>query len=711
MKALIMLSLVFVCSFSAYSQNPAPAKSSSAPLAQTNVLPIKRVILYSNGMVHIERRGIVRGDASVDLSFKQSQIDDVLKSMLVLDLGKGTVGAVSYNASVPPSVRTAEIPFSIDSENNDDNGGMAGILGQLQGAKVIVSTAAGTASGAILNVKKQLRATGTAEKTNDLPVDYSLVIASETGEISSFELSKVRSIRLLDDETRRDVNEFANASALARRRDAKTINITSEGVGERELIVSYTVSAPIWKTTYRVVLDEQGKPFFQGWAIVDNVSEEDWQKVKLSLVSGSPVSFIQPLQNPLYRHRPVIEIPDDLNLEPQIYEPTGIYTASSYGAGVGGGVGDGRGMGNGAGSVNESVMISSEPSDVGLRTGFSDLLSSQNSGVKTAASGNEIGDLFEYRIEQPITVQRNRSALIPIVQTKMEGERVSVYRESARKDRPMSGVLLKNTSNLTLEGGALTVLEQDAYAGEALMERLKPKENRLISFALDLGTLVTLKDDKERESAKLIRAVNGVFQVHFFNAERKTYNITNQTDRPKTLFVEHPVREKWLLSDETEKPFEATQNHYRFRLELKPFETRSLTVAERLPLVDSYQISGLRREDLELFLTRKYIDEPTRAKLNRLIEIREEIAKVDASIRALGEEEKAIANDQARLRENIEALAKTPEAKTLIARYISKADSQESRIEGITRERQTRIRERETLQASLQSEIKSFELK
>ena len=275
----------------------------------------------------------------------------------------------------------------------------------------------------------------------------------------------------------------------------------------------------------------------------------------------------------------------------------------------------------------------------------------------------------------------------------------------------MSGVLLKNTSNLTLEGGALTVLEQDAYAGEALMERLKPKENRLISFALDLGILVTLKDDKERESAKLIRAVNGVFQVHFFNAERKTYNITNQTDRPKTLFIEHPVREKWLLSDETEKPFEATQSYYRFRLELKPFETRSLTVAERLPLVDSYQISGLRREDLELFLTRKYIDEPNRAKLNRLIEIREEIAKVDASIRALGEEEKAIANDQARLRENIEALAKTPEAKTLIARYIAKADSQESRIEAITRERQTRIRERETLQMSLQSEIKSFELK
>ena len=326
----------------------------------TNQLPIRRVTLYSNGMVYIERRGTVSGNAEINLSFKQSQVDDVLKSMVVLDLGQGRIGAVSYNSSVPAGARTAEIPFNIESATEDNSGGLAGVLSQLQGAKVIVATDKGTATGAILNIEKQRKTVKVKDEETTLPLNYSLVIASETGEISSFDLQNIRSVKLLDEDTKRDVNEFANATASARRRDSKTINVVSEGTGQRELIVSYTVSAPIWKTSYRVVLDEQGKPFFQGWAIVDNVSDEDWQNVKLSLVSGSPISFIQPLQNPLYRHRPVIEIPEDLNLEPQIYDPTagrGGGLGSGNGSGVGNGYGGGVGNGNG---TNETVNVSAD---------------------------------------------------------------------------------------------------------------------------------------------------------------------------------------------------------------------------------------------------------------------------------------------------------------------------------------------------------------
>src|SRR4029079_3640494 len=136
-------------------------------------------------------------------------------------------------------------------------------------------------------------------------------------------LSDVKSVKLLDEGTRRDLTEFANATASTRRVDAKTITVTSQGSGPREMVVSYTIAAPIWKTTYRVVLGKDGKPYFQGWAIVDNVSDEDWTNVQLSLVSGSPVSFIQPLQKPLYRYRPVVDMPRDLNLQPQVYEPQG----------------------------------------------------------------------------------------------------------------------------------------------------------------------------------------------------------------------------------------------------------------------------------------------------------------------------------------------------------------------------------------------------
>jgi hypothetical protein len=347
MKKGLLLLVVLVCSNFADAQvrssrrvaNAVRNPETSVRPASTSSLPIRRVILYSNGVAYIERRGFVNGNAQIDLSFKQSQVDDVLKSMIVLDLGQGKIGAVSYNSSAPASARTAEIPFSVDaSSGGEDTGGIAEVLSQMQGAKVTVASTKGAGSGSILTVEKRAIA---ADKDKPAATAHFLVIASDSGDISSFNLSDVRSVKLMDEGTKRDVNEFANATASTRRRDAKTISVTSEGTGQREMVVSYTIAAPIWKTTYRVVLDKEGKPFFQGWAIVDNVSDEDWQNVQLSLVSVSPVSFIQNLQKPLYRYRPIIPIPDDLNLDPQVYDEEG-------GRGTGRGYGNGDGDGDGA---------------------------------------------------------------------------------------------------------------------------------------------------------------------------------------------------------------------------------------------------------------------------------------------------------------------------------------------------------------------------
>jgi hypothetical protein len=242
------------------------------------------------------------------------------------------------------------------------------------------------------------------------------------------------------------------------------------------------------------------------------------------------------------------------------------------------------------------------------------------------------------------------------------------------------------------------------------MERLKPKEKRLISFALDLGTLVSAEQKEDREPAKLVKAVNGVFQVHYFRTDKKIYHFVNQTDRTKTIFVEHPIREKWILSDQTAKPEGVTDKFYRFRVELQPFEKKDLSVIERQGLMDSYQLTALTARDLEMFLSLRYVNEATRQKLSRLIELRSQVNQIAEKLKALDEEEKSISNDQARLRENIEALAKTAEAKQLIARYISKANEQESRIEAINKERQTIKGERERLESELASSIRSFEL-
>lgn len=142
MNRFLALLIVSVCAHSGFSQTIKATRlnaisQSVITAAASNTLPIRRVILYSNGVAYIERRGIISGNAEVNLSFKQSQVDDVLKSMLVLDLGKGKIGAVSYNSSMPASARTAEIPFSVDAESGDEgSGGISEVLGQMQGAKV-----------------------------------------------------------------------------------------------------------------------------------------------------------------------------------------------------------------------------------------------------------------------------------------------------------------------------------------------------------------------------------------------------------------------------------------------------------------------------------------------------------------------------------------------------------------------------------------------
>jgi hypothetical protein len=676
-------------------------------------LPLRRVTLYSNGVAYFERRGTVTGRAEIDLSFKQSQVDDVLKSLVVLDLGRGRVGAVSYNSSAPPSARLNEIPFSIGaSTNGDAAGGLAGVLEQLQGARVAVTAANRSLTGAVLTVGERQLPT---EKDKPPVKTHTLVITTDSGELQSFDLNDVRAIKLLDEGARQDITQFASASASARRRDAKTITVTSEGDGQREMVISYTIAAPIWKTTYRVVLDPEGKPFFQGWAVVDNVSEEDWQDVSLSLVSGTPVSFIQPIQNPLYRFRPVVPIPQDLSLSPQVYEAGEISagTGSGYGLGASGNVGGGM-MSPGGGPA-AAAMPRSRPDQAAqisrqqvqnlplnnrnfnelakLETGatpstsLSSAITSGESGVETAATGNEVGELFEYYVEQPVTVRRDRSALIPILQTKMEGERVSVYNEATRKDRPMHGVRLKNTSALTLEGGSLTVIDGDAYAGEALIERLKSNEQRFISFGLDLGTLVTTKLKSERRPVFLVRAQKGVFEAHYHQTQKKTYTIINQTDKKRIVYVEHPYREGWKLSDDTQKPSSQTINFYRFRVELDPRKTVELPVTETQAFMDTYQLANLTSRDVELFVTSNYIDAAMRAELEKLIDLKLSIGKESLRINALDKEAGEIGDDQKRLRENIATLKNTNEAKQLVARYIAKAGEQETRLEQISKEK------------------------
>src|SRR5947207_1163730 len=181
----LLLAVISLLSINSFPQtrraNRMLARQTAAARSNTQTLPIRRVILYSNGVAYIERRGTVSGHAEINLSFKQSQVDDVLKSMVVLDLGQGRIGAVSYNSSGPPAARMADIPFSIEAgTENGNSGGLAGLLTQLQGAHVIVATASRTAAGSILTVEERK---SQIDANKPPSITHALVITSEAGEL------------------------------------------------------------------------------------------------------------------------------------------------------------------------------------------------------------------------------------------------------------------------------------------------------------------------------------------------------------------------------------------------------------------------------------------------------------------------------------------------------------------------------------------------
>jgi hypothetical protein len=686
------------------------------PLATPSALPVRRVVLYGNGVAFVERRGRVVGRAEVRLPVKPSQMDDVLKSVVVLDLGRGRIGAVGYDTPTPAEAGLGEVGFRLEPSSSGDcgTGGLTAVLRQLQGAQVVAATAGGPVAGRVLTVETRR----TEGRDGQAVPSSHLVLAGEDGALVSVDLARVRSVQVLDGDARRDLDAFARATAAARRHDATTIVVSSEGRGERELVVGYTVASPVWKTTYRVVLDAAGQPFVQGWAIVENAGSDDWRDVRLSLVSGSPLSFIQHLQQPFYRHRPVLALPDGLRPEPQtvgLVRPWHLRAEEGLDLGVEGGVAggvEGGVPGGVVGGVVGGLPDHVAPVEVpveGLTTTLSDLVAA-GSGVEARARPVTVGDLFDYRVEDPVSVPRGRSALIPILQQRLWGERVSFWGENEQGgERPLAALRLRNTSSLTLESGPITVIDGDVYAGEAQLDRLRPGEERFVRYATDLATLVETRTEEGRRPAFLVRVREGVFEAHYHRTRTTTYTVTNQSDRPRILYVEQSRLPRWELDESAPRPEQEERGAWRFRLELAPKSRADLPVTERLALMDRTLLASLSEPSLRELETRGLLDAASRAGLERVLALRARIAALEQEATAAEREAAEIAADQGRLRENVKAMGDRRDARELVARWLGRADAQEGRIEALRETRRRSEAERRTLRDEIDAVVRGLE--
>ncbi len=346
----------FVAAFAEKKSDQPPPDESQTPtsLAEGDAggrLPVKRVVLYKNGVGYFEHSARVRGNQDLAIDFTTNQLNDVLKSLTAVDLGDGRISGVRYNSIAPldERLRALRLPFGEQLTRVD-------FLAALRGARVEVRNGSDNATGRLLSVEKEKRFN---EKGDSYEVTEFSVI-SDSGDMRNFDLSPSTSVRLAEHDLSDEVEKYLNLIGSSRARDLRRMTISATGTGDREIFVSYISEVPVWKSTYRIILPEKPneKPLLQGWAIVDNTVGEDWRDVQLSLIAGAPQSFIQDISRPLYTRRPVVPLPQAAMLTPQPQEAAMSAPASSVAervdvngetsmtmmsteAGVGGGVGGG----------------------------------------------------------------------------------------------------------------------------------------------------------------------------------------------------------------------------------------------------------------------------------------------------------------------------------------------------------------------------------
>ncbi len=296
----IVLALLLAVSIALSAQTKTPVKTAAIKDVQSPTseaapghLPVRRVVLYKNGIGYFEHTGRVRGNQEVNIDFTTSQLDDVLKSLTVVDLDEGRVTGVRYNSIAPLEQRLRGLRLPLDAKPTREE-----LLNALLGAPVEVRNGSASATGKILSVE-------TTKKENDRTdesIDISMLsVVTDGGELRTFELTPATSVRILDRDLNQELGRYFGMVGSSRAKDVRRMTISTSGSGDRDMVVSYVSEVPVWKTTYRIVIptDPSRKPLLQGWAVVDNTVGEDWKDVKLSLVAGAPQSFIQQISTPL----------------------------------------------------------------------------------------------------------------------------------------------------------------------------------------------------------------------------------------------------------------------------------------------------------------------------------------------------------------------------------------------------------------------------
>jgi hypothetical protein len=658
----------------------------AAPAADAP-LPLERVVLFTSGVGYYQHGGTIVDEATVEMQFAAADVNDLLKSMVVLDPGGGPP-TVSY-ASRDPVTKTLGT-FAV---NLTDNPSLGELLGRLRGQRVELDAATPVA-GTVVGVEQRR-----VEIGEDQAVEKQFLTVLTADGLRTLPLDAVSRVKLADPRLQAELEKALAVLALAADNEKKGVAIAFSGAGERPVTVGYVRESPIWKTSYRLLLDADTavtKAALQGWAIVENTTDADWKNVRLSLVSGRPISFVMDLYQPLYLPRPLVEPELHASLRPQVYGQS-MSDAEKQLTQAGGRLDElaARGRGDARRALAKAAAPAA-PASMTADGAVVDGRAMDESGVvaggawfgtagvaRSLAQGSDLGELFRYEIEKPVTLERQRSAMLPIVGGEIEAERVAIYDDRVLAKHPLSGLRLRNTTDSHLMQGPVTVYDQrGGYSGDARIEDMAPGTERLVSYAVDLDVEVVPRVEGRPEEIVSVRLAKGTLVAARKLARAKVFEIKNSGTEPVKVLVEHPLEAGWTLV-KPEAPQEKTRDRSRFAVAAEPGKTATLEVVEEMPLEETHAITNLD-DDRILFYSRVNATSPAvRESLAEVIRRKRDLEQL-ARDRQIREQALAtIDQEQARIRGNMGTIDRGSD---LFNQYVKKLTGQEQRIETLRSE-------------------------
>jgi hypothetical protein len=630
-----------------------------APEAEV-AIPVSSLVLFTSGVGFFQHEGTVDGDARMTMTFSTAQINDLLKSLVLRDLDGGSVTSVTYS-SRDPVTRTLKA-FSLDLTSNPT---LAGLLLQARGESVEVTLTGGNAvTGSIVGVESRQVPAGPA------PVAAEFLTLNVGGRVTSLALSDVQGFRFLRKEVQDDLAQALQVLSSSHGMEKKQVVLHFSGKGKRRVRIGYILEAPVWKTSYRLVLGEAGQHLLQGWAMVENTSDNDWRGVGLTLVSGRPITFTMDLYQPLYVQRPEVQLELYQSLMPRPNEMAMTEAAAD------------EEMAN----EPEEERAASAPAPAARKeaarpqaspvAGAPSPAFSVSQGVAAQARAGQVGELFQYAIDKAVSLPRQQSALLPILNQQVTGERFSLFNEYTDPRHPLNAVKVRNASGLHLMQGPLTVFDAGTYAGDAQITDMAPGAEQLVTYAMDLDTEVQASAGPAPVSLVSVRISKGVFFYTNKAQKERDYAIVNRGTRARTILVEHPLQEGWAL-DAPKEPAERTRAAYRFAVPVAAGKSASLAVVESRVIEQSAALTSMGPEQAALYVRSTVVSQAVKTALQKLAALQQKVVDT-ASQRTVKEKRVAdITADQERIRNNMSALSQSSD---LYKRYVKSLTDEEDEL-------------------------------